>query len=106
MSRSLVGTPSVVRCNECKVPIFTKRGQQIYVFVGCLVDTEWLDQQKPDAEIRVEDKCAWLPKLQRTPTPSPEPDVELVAAVLEVELARGFHMNASENSYSEENILL
>ncbi|KAI0843773.1 Mss4-like protein [Hypoxylon sp. FL0890] len=96
----------IFRCGECSTPIYVKQGglqsTRTLVFVGCLVNTEWLDQHKPDAEISVSEKCTWLPKLQGTRTPSPEPDVELVSAEPDIELVRGFPMSASEDSEEDD----
>ncbi|OTA65177.1 hypothetical protein K449DRAFT_403788 [Hypoxylon sp. EC38] len=110
MSVYQVGAPFntvkfVYRCGECCTPIYVKRSDlqstDTFVFVGCLVNTEWLDQHGPDDEIQKTDKCVWLPKLRRTGTPSSESDIELVSAEPDIEIV-SFRLSASEDSESDE----
>lgn len=112
MSLYEVGAPFnvvkfVFRCGECCTPIYIKRSDiqstDTFVFAGCLVNTEWLDQHGPNDEINKSDKCAWFPKLLRTGTPSPESEFQLVSAEPDIEMVRGIRLSASEeDSESDE----
>ncbi|KAI1411775.1 Mss4-like protein [Hypoxylon sp. FL1857] len=96
---------SVFRCGECSTPIYTRQGDlpsdRTFVFVGCLVNSEWLDQNKPDDEINVDEKCAWLPRLLRTRTPSPESDMELVPAEPDIDMVGHFRLSGTEEEKSD-----
>ncbi|KAI1461039.1 Mss4-like protein [Annulohypoxylon moriforme] len=86
------------RCDHCSAPLYLKerdeRSDRIFIFAGCLVNHDSLE--KPDIEIFTKAKCRWLPRLRRTPTPSPEPDVEIVQAEPDMEIVSSYR--ASEES--------